>query len=1072
MEIKGISFTEREIDVISCISNGKAVKDIAQMLRISPYTVSSHISNIIRKIDVSSQREVLQFLETSDQYLVIRNKYIDILLHSNFKSILERIANSGIVCDKNVVIHSSTHLSRQQKELLKELEYVGIGVSVDTNPLNGGIESLSVDSFHVLMLSCRVDNEYVFPTTRKNVVAISSKLNRYYTSNHISGIDIDRHQLLISLVDTLYNNPKITRILQAFIKNYAKQTCNNDLQKETKKAATLNKNSTRKIQIILVISIFILFLFGLAKYKNFRFSPNTVSNLLIVNNNRMLPRKELIKSIKNSLHSQDGIKYVFLIGAGGIGKTTTARQYMSDAKTKLKWEIDAETENKTINSLYELADELANTENLKKELTLIKIDTKNVNRRKLKLIKFIAVQLKRFNDWILLFDNVEDFDNLKIFATLLQNTSLKNGCVLVTTRNQNSEYLLEFSKNSFVNVPQLTDNEKSSLFYNILPNNHNLLNQTLRDRIENILKDVPSYPLDISVFAHYVTTNNLGINELECYKKETNYLISYNDARYSILEKSFSKIIDTDPANIPLLTLLCLLDSTDISSEYFLKISFHDVVTKFFSLLKKHGILSTNKGTFNIHRSIQETGLMVLNKLSKKDNTVMLEKIVSKIAEYKSFIGGWYKDKTCSHKYKKNTIKHLENMLYRLNSYTGDEKILSECRLRLLLSLFYAKRSSSPQERLYLGDEILRLINRTSLLTKYDIALFYINMAKFCADVGIFDKCLQFSNQCITLSKRFGFNELLSPGLVFVSRYDKGLTKHQKHQMIENATQIIESLPSYYYGPIIDTANQIYRFYGTNYINQSPTASAVKFLQKITLKLEDYANSSDFLSCPQDFLEMKMNMIRGYNRLGEFDKALVLVEELESLYQKLENLGMSFCVEKARLDVEKGFVFLRQNDLTTALKIFSKIIDSKFLKEITDLFYVYVYRSEILIRLKRFREAYSDCISALNHRESNFNSKYAKLTKIECLYNAIACNYNTKNNSESDGYIKILFKEARDFCSSFLLKNEFNQLIQRGCFNTENCDIPEALKKCRDIMEKIYGANHSFVKDYMNSNLN
>ncbi len=78
-------------------------------------------------------------------------------------------------------------------------------------------------------------------------------------------------------------------------------------------------------------------------------------------------------------------------------------------------------------------------------------------------------------------------------------------------------------------------------------------------------------------------------------------------------------------------------------------------------------------------------------------------------------------------------------MLYRLNSYTGDERILNECRLRLLLSLFYAKRSSSPRERLYLGDEILKLINRTSLLTKYDIALFYINMAKFCADVGIFN---------------------------------------------------------------------------------------------------------------------------------------------------------------------------------------------------------------------------------------------------------------------------------------------------------------------------------------------
>ena len=76
MEIKGISFTEREIDVISCICNGKAVKDIAQILRISPYTVSSHISNIIRKVSVSSQREVLQFLETSDQYFVIDRKSV------------------------------------------------------------------------------------------------------------------------------------------------------------------------------------------------------------------------------------------------------------------------------------------------------------------------------------------------------------------------------------------------------------------------------------------------------------------------------------------------------------------------------------------------------------------------------------------------------------------------------------------------------------------------------------------------------------------------------------------------------------------------------------------------------------------------------------------------------------------------------------------------------------------------------------------------------------------------------------------------------------------------------------
>ena len=58
MIIKDIVFTEREVDVIACICNGKSVKDSAQMLGISPYTVSSHVSNIIRKMNVSSTAEV------------------------------------------------------------------------------------------------------------------------------------------------------------------------------------------------------------------------------------------------------------------------------------------------------------------------------------------------------------------------------------------------------------------------------------------------------------------------------------------------------------------------------------------------------------------------------------------------------------------------------------------------------------------------------------------------------------------------------------------------------------------------------------------------------------------------------------------------------------------------------------------------------------------------------------------------------------------------------------------------------------------------------------------------------
>lgn len=1070
MVIKDIAFTEREVDVIACICNGKSVKDSAQVLEISPYTVSSHVSNIIRKINVSSQGEVVKFLESSDQYLLIRNKYIDLLLNSNFKSILKKISNLGVACNRNVIVHTNGSLLSCYKEMLKVLKSVGIPVSVDNNFSNDYLDEFSSNSFHIVMLSSNINDEYKFPSTQKNIIAVSSRLNKYYTCKAASGIAINKYMIVIYIIDAVYNDSEITKLLYSFPTNYIDQSSNNFAKKEI---ITANKNDYKKnrqiIYIFSMLSMLFVFCFSFIKYERFLKPPQIgITNLQIMDNSRMLHREKLIRIINEACRVQNGVKYVFLIGAGGIGKTTAARQYMATLRSLLKWEIDAETEHKMMHSLYEVAEELANTEDLKKELALITINAKS---KKSKLFKFVVLQLKRFDDWGLLFDNVEDFANLKHFTRLLQNSLLQKGHVLVTTRDQNSEYLMEFPRTSFINVPALTDNEKTSLFYSMLPNTYNLLNQTLQDRIKDILRDVPSYPLDISVFAHYITINNLNINDLEYYRKETNRLITYNEARYSILQKSFHNIINNNSANIYLLTLLFLLDSTDISVEYFLKISPSSTVTKFFSLLKKHGIVSINKGVFCIHRSIQETGLMILDKL-EKGNAISLKEVISKIAVYESFVGGWYRNRAYSYTYSSKMVRHLESILHKLKFYQCDKKILDECKLRILLSLFYAKKSSVPQERLCLGNEILKLTNRISVLTKYDIALLYLNMAKLYADTGDFGKCLQSANQCIFLAKKFNFRELLAPGLVFISRYDKKLTEIKKHQMINDAIKIIESLPNYYYGSMIDTANQIYRFYGTNYINQPSTTLAVNFLQKMSLKLKDFVYASDFSSCLQDFLEMKMNMIRGYNRLGEFDNALPLIKELEKIYKKLKKLGINMGVAEARLDVEKGFVFLRQNDLIEALNLFSKIIDSKFLKEITDLFYVYVYRSEALIRLGRFREAYEDCVSALNHRESSFNSKYAQLTKLVCYYNVIMCAYKMKKDLMVDKYVKLFFKEAKEFCATFLPKHEFNQLVQKNNFNSGGQDKFLILKKCKNIFEKIYGNDLSFIKDYINTNLN
>jgi len=49
--------TERETDVLRCIAKGLTLPETAQMLGLSPHTVSGYVKEIYRKIDVSSRAE-------------------------------------------------------------------------------------------------------------------------------------------------------------------------------------------------------------------------------------------------------------------------------------------------------------------------------------------------------------------------------------------------------------------------------------------------------------------------------------------------------------------------------------------------------------------------------------------------------------------------------------------------------------------------------------------------------------------------------------------------------------------------------------------------------------------------------------------------------------------------------------------------------------------------------------------------------------------------------------------------------------------------------------------------------
>ncbi len=85
-----------------------------------------------------------------------------------------------------------------------------------------------------------------------------------------------------------------------------------------------------------------------------------------------LRRNRLLSEISNILSNQTEIKFAVIIGGGGSGKTTVAREVQSFLRTRVSWEINAETTDSMYNSFWDLAAHLAINKQLNDKLESIK----------------------------------------------------------------------------------------------------------------------------------------------------------------------------------------------------------------------------------------------------------------------------------------------------------------------------------------------------------------------------------------------------------------------------------------------------------------------------------------------------------------------------------------------------------------------------------------------------------------------------------------------------------------------------------------------------------------------------
>lgn len=65
---ESVRMTKREKQVIELIADGATNKEIAQKLHLSPYTVKSHVHNILEKLALNTRVQIAKHAHLSDSY--------------------------------------------------------------------------------------------------------------------------------------------------------------------------------------------------------------------------------------------------------------------------------------------------------------------------------------------------------------------------------------------------------------------------------------------------------------------------------------------------------------------------------------------------------------------------------------------------------------------------------------------------------------------------------------------------------------------------------------------------------------------------------------------------------------------------------------------------------------------------------------------------------------------------------------------------------------------------------------------------------------------------------------------
>lgn len=640
--IGNVNFTRREIDIISCLLNVRGTSKIAGLLSIAPNTVSSHLHNIHLKIGCNSREGIIDFIEKSHKFPFIKQHYADLVLYAVFEKGLQDVARlNREKIQVYLILYGEDQAYKESFSLQLIPHLKQAGILADILRVENDIESLEVKHPTIRIFLSKKESLPVFNEVFESDFLDISKQSSYYLS-------------VFEILKKLLPNANLDKIMTNFREQYQGLQGFFELEfsKHLRKEAGVisKKKITPRIMALLKsqkrILGFLVFLVGIVYFTTYAFiegqemwvAKNKMpgqskkfsirSNFVLPSKTSFLDRPELIAHIHTKFKEQQDIPIIALVGPGGSGKTTLARQYGNQLTAPVIWEINAETAESLGSSFENLAAALAKTETDKKTLETLQA-IKDQTERESKILHFVKERLKSYTEWLLIYDNIENFTTIQKYFPY-DISSWGKGQVLVTTRDDHIKNNLLIRHT--LQIGELNPQERLTLFTKIMNNegtfpfSSNQIAQTT-----DFLSLLPPFPLDISIAAYYLKSANITYDKyLERLKENSKDFISvqenllkeaseYKKTRYNIITLSLKYLMGSHKDFEGLLLLISLLDSQNIPRNLLEAYTNGVVIDNFIYHLKKHSlitnelpILSHSTAAFSIHRSTQEIILAYL----------------------------------------------------------------------------------------------------------------------------------------------------------------------------------------------------------------------------------------------------------------------------------------------------------------------------------------------------------------------------------------------------------------------------------------------------------------------------